>query len=110
MAAEPRRVRIALPREVISGETVRVKTLISHPMETGYRRDAFGGEIPRKILVRFRCFYREELIVDETLRPGVAANPFLSFAFRATETGPVRFEWTDQDGTVTQETRELLVG
>ena len=110
MAAEPRRVRIALPDRVSRGERVEAKTLIAHTMETGYRRDAFGREIPRKILTRFRCFYRDQLVLEETLRPGIAANPFLSFAFRATETGTVVFEWTDQDGTVTRESRTLTVG
>lgn len=110
MAGNERRVRIALPETAAPGTVVTVKALISHPMETGYRRDAVGKAIPRNILTRFRCRYDDESIIDIELNPGVAANPYLSFRFRALRSGTVHFEWTDQDGTVTREQRTLTVG
>jgi len=36
------RALIRVPSEAKKGEVIEVKTLISHPMETGYRRDAMG--------------------------------------------------------------------
>lgn len=109
MAGDDRRVRIALPEQVTAGTIVTAKALISHPMETGYRRDAMGKAIPRNILTRFRCRYDEEPIIDIELNPGIAANPFLSFRFRAERSGTIHFEWTDQDGTITREQRTLTV-
>ncbi|MBM3225783.1 MAG: thiosulfate oxidation carrier complex protein SoxZ, partial [Candidatus Tectomicrobia bacterium] len=34
--------RVRLPSTASKGEVIEIKTLISHPMETGYRRDAQG--------------------------------------------------------------------
>ncbi|MEM9742501.1 MAG: thiosulfate oxidation carrier complex protein SoxZ [Pseudomonadota bacterium] len=104
-----RRVRIALPETAQAGELVQVKTLIAHPMETGYRRDGMGRQIPRDILTRFRCTYLDELVIDHELRPGISANPYLSFAFIAERTGIVDFVWVDQDGVETREHRTLTV-
>lgn len=109
MAASERRVRIALPASVPANSVVTAKALIAHPMETGYRRDAVGEVISRHILTRFRCRYGDETVLDLELHPGIAANPFLSFAFRAPRSGSIEFEWTDQDGTVTTERRQLEV-
>ncbi|MEM1434247.1 MAG: thiosulfate oxidation carrier complex protein SoxZ [Pseudomonadota bacterium] len=110
MASSTRRVRVALPDTATAGSVITAKALISHPMETGYRRDAMGKAIARNILTRFRCLYDDEPILDIELNPGIAANPFLSFRFRAVRTGTIHFEWTDQNGTVTREQRTLTAG
>ena len=47
--------RIALPSSAQPGEVIEIKTLVSHPMETGQRRDAMGREIPRNILTSFEA-------------------------------------------------------
>ena len=51
------RALINVPRKARRGEIVEIKTLISHPMETGYRRDNVGNPIPRDIISRFVCMY-----------------------------------------------------
>jgi quinol monooxygenase YgiN len=42
--------RVLVPATAAKGEVVRIKTLISHPMETGLRRDGQGKTIPRRII------------------------------------------------------------
>ena len=42
-------------KEVKKGETVDVKTLVSHIMETGLRHDPDGKLIPRMIINTFTC-------------------------------------------------------
>ena len=44
------RVLINVPKRVKRGEAFDVKLLISHPMESGQRRDAMGQAIPRDII------------------------------------------------------------
>jgi sulfur-oxidizing protein SoxZ len=39
-----------VPRKARRGEVIEIKTLLSHPMETGYRRDNVGNPIPRDII------------------------------------------------------------
>jgi sulfur-oxidizing protein SoxZ len=91
-------IRIAVPKRANAGEVIEIKAMIQHEMETGYRRDQFGKQIPRFILERFECRYNDKLLFRAELFPAIAANPFLNFFMRATESGTLDFRWTDQDG------------
>lgn len=102
-------IRISAPDSAEAGEIIELKAMIQHPMETGYRRDARGEVIPRNIIKTFRCMYDGKLAFEATFFPGVAANPFLSFCLRATQSGPIEFSWTDQHGKTWSETRQLSV-
>ena len=94
--------RVKVPASVKAGEPFLVKVLAAHPMESGQRKDeATGAPIPRKILNAFRCTLDGEEILRVTLHPAVSANPYLSFYATATQSGELRFEWTDDDGSVT---------
>jgi sulfur-oxidizing protein SoxZ len=95
--------RIAAPAQAAAGEIIQLKVLIRHP------RDLYGKQIPRDILKRFECRYNGETVFAAELFPAVAADPFLTFYTRATESGALEFRWTDQNGSVTSETRQLDV-
>ncbi len=101
--------RISIPASARADEVIEIKTLITHPMETGFRRDALGQVIPRDILTEFECRYRDRVVFRTTFHPGVAANPYLSFFARADLSGEFSFRWTDQHGESTVETRHLKV-
>lgn len=103
------KARISVPARVTSGAVVPVKTLVSHPMETGFRHTSLGTQIPRNILTEFECLYNQKTVFKAKLHPAVAANPFLAFHFRADASGVLEFIWTDQDGLVTRHTREISV-
>ncbi|HLS58973.1 MAG TPA: thiosulfate oxidation carrier complex protein SoxZ [Paracoccaceae bacterium] len=93
------RPRVRLSASVIAaGETIEIRTLISHPMESGYRRDADGAVVPRKIITRFRCEFEGREVFTWELRPGVAANPYLQFRVLPPGSGQLAFTWTDDDG------------
>lgn len=101
--------RLRVPERARVGEQVEVRTLASHPMETGYRIDTRGERVPRNILERFRCHYDGRLVVDADLRPAIAANPYLAFAFVADRSGELLFEWIEDSGRVLTERRMLQV-
>lgn len=100
---------IRMPTEAKRGEVFEIKTLISHPMETGYRRDSMGQAIPRHIINRFVCTYNGQEVFRAEFFPAIAANPFLSFFTVATETGEVLFQWTDDQGNTQTETVRITV-
>ena len=102
-------IRIAAPSSATRGEVIELKALIRHPMETGYRRDRYGEQIPRNILKRFECRYNDELVFAADFFPAVAADPFLAFYTRATESGTLEFRWVDQHGEVSTEQVSLEV-
>ena len=101
--------RISVPRQARANTVVEIKTLVSHPMESGYRYDYMGEPIPRNILTRFTCEYLGQRVLEAEFGPGIAANPFMAFNLLATITGELLFTWTDQHGEVTTETRTLQV-
>lgn len=103
------KVRISIPENVAANDTVEVKTLVSHPMESGFRLDNMGEVIPRNILLRLLVTYRNETVFETTFGPGIAANPYVAFYIRATESGEVRFVWELPGGEVTEIVRHLTV-
>jgi sulfur-oxidizing protein SoxZ len=92
------RVLINVPAKAKKGETIAIKTLISHEMEPGYRHDNVGKVIPRNIITQFVCTYNGQEIFRAELFPAIAANPFLSFSTVATESGKFEFSWTGDNG------------
>ena len=92
------RVLISLPVQAKRGEIIEIKTLIAHPMETGYRLDNKGAAIPRDIINSFRCTYNGEEVFRAELFPAIAANPFIAFFTVATQSGTLEFKWTGDNG------------
>ena len=101
--------RIRVPREASAGETITIKTLISHPMESGQRKDGDGNVIPRSIINRFTCEFNGETVIDVTLEPAISTNPFLEFQAIVPESGTFVFTWYDDDGDIYTEEKEIAV-
>ena len=103
------RVLINLPPRAKRGEIIEIKTLIAHPMESGYRLDNTGAAIPRDIINHFVCSYNGDEIFRAELFPAIAANPFIAFSTVATESGELVFAWTDDHGKTQTEVRQIIV-
>ena len=103
------RVLINVPKRVKKDEAFDVKLLISHPMESGQRRDAMGEVIPRDIINSFVCTYNGEEVLRADLFPAIAANPFLSFSAVAEASGTLVMQFTDDHGKVQTETADVTV-
>ncbi|QAU47753.1 thiosulfate oxidation carrier complex protein SoxZ [Bradyrhizobium guangzhouense] len=97
MADKP---RIKLPKEATKGEVIQIKTLVSHVMESGQRKDAQGKTIPRKIINKFACEFNGKPVFSCALEPAISANPYIQFDAKLDEAGTFKFSWTDDDGTV----------
>jgi sulfur-oxidizing protein SoxZ len=100
---------INVPARARRGEIVEIKTLISHAMETGYRRDQLGASIPRDIIRRFVCTYNGTEVFRAELHPAIAANPFIAFSTVATESGTLAFHWTGDNGFSVTESAAISV-
>lgn len=87
--------RIQLPPDARRGEVIEIRVLIQHPMETGFRYDALGQRTPRNAIHTLVCRYRGKEIFRASTSTGIAANPYLRFFTRATETGTIELEWED---------------
>ena len=98
-----------VPKTARKGEIIRITTLVSHLMETGYRREISGAVIPRLIIHTFTCRYDGEEIFHAELFPAMAANPLIAFSTIATKTGPITFTWIDDAGVTLTESVDLVV-
>jgi sulfur-oxidizing protein SoxZ len=101
--------RIRVPRDATAGETITIKTLISHPMESGQRKDSDGNRIPRSIINRFTCDFNGENVIDVTFEPAISTNPFLEFQAVVPEAGTLTFTWYDDDGDVYTDTKDIAI-
>ncbi|QFT94404.1 sulfur oxidation protein SoxZ [Roseovarius sp. THAF9] len=108
--AEGVKPRVKVPKSASAGETITIKTLISHQMESGQRKDDDGNVIPRSIINRFVVDFNGENVIDVTLEPAISTNPFFEFEATVPETGDFTFTWHDDDGSVYEETKTVTVG
>ena len=98
-----------MPNTAKAGEVIEVKTLISHEMETGQRRDASGKPVPRKIIKRFVATFNGKEIFSADWHPAVSANPYQAFFVKVPETGTFEFSWIDEDGAIYKSTHQVTV-
>jgi len=87
--------RLRVPTSAKKGDVVEIKTLITHPMENGQRKDTDGKIVPRLIVNALKVTYNDKPVLDAKLEPAIAANPYLSFFVRVEETGTLKLTWTD---------------
>ena len=100
---------INAPERAKRGEVIEIKTLISHPMETGYRRSQSGARVERDIVRLFVCTYNGTEVFRAELHPAIAANPFIVFSTIATESGTLGFQWTGDNGFSVTESTSITV-
>lgn len=102
--------RVKVPKTAAAGEAVTIKTLISHAMESGQRKDKEGNPIPRSIINRFTCTFNGRSVVDVTLEPAISTNPYFQFEATVPEAGDFAFTWYDDDGSVYEESKSIAIG
>ncbi|NNF24286.1 MAG: thiosulfate oxidation carrier complex protein SoxZ [Rhodobacteraceae bacterium] len=102
--------RVKVPKSASAGEVIIIKTLISHKMESGQRKDADGNVIPRSIINRFTAEFNGEMVIDVNLEPAISTNPYFEFEAVVPESGDFTFTWYDDDGDVYTETKSISVG
>ncbi len=79
--------RVRVPAQAKAGEMIEIKTLISHEMESGQRKNAQGASIPRKIINKFSASFNGKPVFSADWHPAISTNPYQSFFFKATESG-----------------------
>jgi len=102
--------RVRAPKKASKGDVIEIKTLISHPMESGQRKDRKTGEIiPRKIINTFTCTYNGQEVFKADFHPAISANPYMSFFVKVEESGEFEFTWVDDDGSTYSKKSKLTV-
>ncbi|MFZ2101128.1 MAG: thiosulfate oxidation carrier complex protein SoxZ [Oricola sp.] len=101
--------RVKVPKSASAGEVITIKTLISHPMESGQRKDNEGKPIPRQIINKFTCEFNGQPVFSCDIEPSVSANPYLEFTAKVAEAGTFKFTWVDDDGSVYTDEQQIAL-
>jgi sulfur-oxidizing protein SoxZ len=101
--------RVKVPASAKAGEPFTIKTLISHEMESGQRKDADGNPIPRQIINRFTCDFNGQSVIDMTLEAAISSNPYIEFDAKIDGAGEFTFTWYDDDGSVYTATNAIAL-
>lgn len=106
----PVRPKIRVPKTAQVGEVIKIKALISHPMESGLRKNKKTGKpIPKDIINRFEAKFEGETFFAVTMHPAVSADPYFAFHFEVPGSGNLSFHWSDEKGQNWQMQHKLAI-
>jgi sulfur-oxidizing protein SoxZ len=96
-------------RAKLKGDVTEVKALMSHPMETGLRKDKKTGEvIPAHFIQEVVCKHNDKAVINAQWSGGVSKNPYIAFKFKGAEKGQsIELAWTDNQGGSDSATAEI---
>lgn len=101
--------RVRVPANAKKDELIEIKTLISHEMESGQRKDSAGKTIPRRIINTFTAEFDGKTVFEAIWHPAISANPYQSFFYKAVKSGEFTFKWKDDDGSVYESKAKIQV-
>ena len=78
---------------------VSVKALMSHPMETGQRKDKKTGEkIPAHYISDITVTANDKTVMTANWGGAVSKNPYMAFSYAGASGDKVKLEWKDNQG------------
>jgi sulfur-oxidizing protein SoxY len=101
--------RVSVPLTARRGDIIPIRAVISHPQETGLRRDVGLEFIRQRIVSRFGCTFDGVEFFKARLYSAVSANPYLSFYARAEKSGTYHFSWYDTNNLTFTNQATILV-
>lgn len=101
--------RVKLPKSATKGEVITIKTIISHKMESGQRKDKQGNKIPRRIINKFKCNFDGTQIFGCDVEPSISANPYFQFDAKIEKAGEFEFIWEDDNGDIYRKSKKIKV-
>ena len=92
--AEPMRIRAKMEFDAAD-----VKVLMSHPMETGQRKNEKGDLVPVHFIQSVVATHNGKTVLDAQWSQAVSRNPFLGFRVKGAKPGDkITISWVDTKG------------
>ena len=92
--AEPMKIRAKM-----EGDAADVKVLMSHPMETGQRKNEKGDLVPVHFIQSVIATHNGRTVLDAQWSQAIARNPFLGFRVKGAKPGDkITISWVDTTG------------
>lgn len=92
--ADPMKIRAAM-----KGDLCEIRVLMSHPMETGQRKDADGKTVPAHFIQQITVALNGKTVVSGQTAVSVSRNPVFGFKLKGAKAGDkVSVSWLDNKG------------
>ena len=93
-------------RAKTKGDHTEIKAIITHPMETGRRKDkATGEKVPAHFIQEVIIESEGKTILTADWSGSISKNPYIGFRYKGTKGATIKVTWTDNKGeTDTAET------
>jgi sulfur-oxidizing protein SoxZ len=92
--ADPMKIRAQM-----KGDAAEVRILMSHPMETGQRKDNDGKTVPAHFIQTMSIALNGKTVVSGQLGTSVSRNPVFGFKIKGAKAGDkIAVNWIDNKG------------
>ena len=92
-------------RARLEGDVLDLRTLSTHPMETGQRKDSAGQLVPAHFIQNFSVTHNGRDVVQAETSQALSTNPNLGFRIKGVKAGDqVVVSWEDNRGAKSSET------
>lgn len=92
--ADPMKIRAQ-----IKGDVCEIRVLMSHPMETGQRKDADGKTVPAHFIQNLTVALNGKTLVSGQTAGSVSRNPVFGFKVKGAKAGDkIAVSWIDNKG------------
>ena len=100
--------RIRVPDRITRGDVIRVSSIISHSMDTGFFRTADGQPIPAFFIKDVVITYGDQQVARFEWTSGISRDPVVSFSLKAEKEAPLTMVWTDSKGGVYRRSVDIV--
>jgi sulfur-oxidizing protein SoxZ len=90
--------RIKVPGRITRGDLITVNSIVSHPMDTGFFRNAEGDPIPAYFIKEVVVTYGGNEVARFEWTSGISRDPVVSFTLKAEKEAPLTMVWSDNKG------------
>jgi len=86
-------------RAQLKNDLTEIKVLMSHPMETGRRKNDFGDVEPAHFIQLVTATLNGKTVLEAQWGTGISKNPYLTFRLKGAKAGDkVAVKWLDNKG------------
>lgn len=90
------------------GETVKVIAILKHPMETGFRKDKYSGELkPKFYIQKITAFFEDAKIAEFDMDAAASKNPKVIFPYNIEKEGMLKVVYENNKGEIFEKSEKI---